>query len=135
MAVGVKAAADSAKSKFQAAVQERPRTFEFFGPRLGPSAIMLGLPAVCYGLFVACHQGGCLALRPRLQLPPLPLDLQLFSWEAIAAYLGYILFQVRPRSHAIPCPLCSWTALSAVRNLLLRLQYLILRRRIPPPPT
>lgn len=68
-------------------------SFEFYGPRLGPFAIMAGLPIVCYGLFFACHEGGCLTLWPTLSLPALPKNTRLFSWEAVAAYSGYVLFQ------------------------------------------
>lgn len=83
-------------SGMQHAVNGRPRAFEFYVQRLGPVVVMLGAPAMCYALYFGCHAGGCLALRPRLQLPPLPKDLQLFSWEAVGVYLGYLLFQVRP---------------------------------------
>lgn len=78
-------------------VGERSRTkrsFEFYGPQLGPFAIMVGLPLICYGLFFACHQGGCLALRPTLSLPSWPHEARVFSWEALAAYTGFIIFQV-----------------------------------------
>lgn len=69
------------------------RSFEFFGPRLGPVAIMTILPLVTYGLFFACHGGGCLTLHPEFKLPSLPKSLRVFSWEAMAAYTGYIMFQ------------------------------------------
>ncbi len=70
------------------------RHFEFFGPRLGPLAIVIGLPAVLYGLVATCNPRGCLALWPRLQLPGWPLRTPLFTWQACGVWLGWLLFQV-----------------------------------------
>lgn len=70
------------------------RHFDFFGPRLGPLGIIVGLPIVCYGLVAACNAGGCLALRPAPQLPGWPIGTPLFTWEACGVWLGWLAFQV-----------------------------------------
>ncbi|KAK9807643.1 hypothetical protein WJX72_005150 [[Myrmecia] bisecta] len=62
--------------------------YEFCGPHLGPLAIVFGLPLVCYALVFACNAQGCLKLSD-LQLPELPAKWQLFSSEALLAYLGW----------------------------------------------
>ncbi len=69
------------------------RHFEFFGPRLGPLAIMIGLPVVCYSLVWTCNANGCLALRPSLHLPGWPAGTRWFTWEATWVYLGWLAFQ------------------------------------------
>ena len=38
-----------------------PTHYEFGGPHLGPAALVLGLPAVCYALLAACNDSGCVA--------------------------------------------------------------------------
>ena len=65
--------------------------YEFFGPYVGPIAIVLGLPAICIGLVAACNQSGCTdwSLNP----PRLPDDWRLFDHRASVAVLGWILFQ------------------------------------------
>lgn len=68
--------------------------FEFCGPRLGPLAIMAGLPAVCYGLVAACNASGCLQLRPRLLLPGWPAATPIFTWQACWVWLGWMAFQI-----------------------------------------
>ena len=42
-----------------------PKTthYEFSGLP-GAAGITFGLPVVCYLLYLACHDGGCLTLRP-----------------------------------------------------------------------
>ena len=68
--------------------------FEFFGPYLGPIGILLGLPAVCYGLVFACNASGCLSLAPQLQVPGFPAGQRFFTAEALAAVLGWFAFQL-----------------------------------------
>jgi Ergosterol biosynthesis ERG4/ERG24 family len=70
------------------------RHYEFCGPRLGPLAIIVGLPAVLYGLIGICNARGCLALWPRLRLPGWPLGTPLFTWQACGVWLGWLAFQV-----------------------------------------
>ena len=69
----------------------RTPDYEFFGPYIGPVAIILGLPAICIGLVAACNQSGCTnwSLAP----PRPPDDWRLFDKYASAAVLGWILFQ------------------------------------------
>ena len=67
--------------------------YEFLGPVLGPTAVMVGLPAVCYGLVYACNAEGCFNFRS-LSLPGLPSQTQLISTEAFAAILGWLAFQI-----------------------------------------
>ena len=66
--------------------------YEFFGPYKGPVAVIIGLPAVCFGLVAACNTTGCTSwwLTP----PSLPKDWHVFEDRAIIAVLGWILFQV-----------------------------------------
>ncbi|KAF5843005.1 sterol reductase, partial [Dunaliella salina] len=62
---------------------------EFFGPH-GPALLILVLPAVVYGLFLACNQADCLSVWPTLHIPSslkaLPESLTLFSWEAMGVF-------------------------------------------------
>ena len=67
--------------------------YEFVGPVLGPMAVMVGLPAVCYGLVYACNAGGCFNFQ-NLSLPGLPPQTQLISTEAFVAILGWLAFQI-----------------------------------------
>lgn len=67
--------------------------YEFMGPVLGPVAVMVGLPAVCYGLVYACNAEGCLSFRS-LSVPGFPSRTQLISAEAFAAILGWLAFQI-----------------------------------------
>ena len=65
--------------------------YEFFGPYIGPIGIILGLPAVCFGLVAACNSRGCTdwSLHP----PQLPASWQLFSSQATLVLLCWILLQ------------------------------------------
>eukprot|EP00887_Chlorella_sp_A99_P002849 scaffold6.g2849.t1 len=70
--------------------------FEFFGPYVGPLGILLGLPAVCYGLVFACNAAGCLSLSAAVgpggvvaALPGFPPGQRLFSWEAAGVFLAW----------------------------------------------
>ena len=83
--------------------------YEFLGPLLGPVSIMIGLPAVCYGLVYACNSDGCLSFR-NLSVPGLPPQTQLISSRAFLAILGWAAFQtilhlVLPGKHVQGTPL------------------------------
>ena len=67
--------------------------YEFMGPVLGPMAVMVGLPAVCYGLVYACNAEGCFSVRS-LSVPGLPPQTQLISTKAFVAILGWMAFQM-----------------------------------------
>ena len=68
--------------------------FEFQGPYLGPIVLVLGLPAICYGLIHACNGRGCIG-RSSWHWPGLPEGTLLFSWQATAVYLAWLLLQVQ----------------------------------------
>lgn len=67
--------------------------YEFMGPVLGPTAVMVGLPAVCYGLVYACNAEGCFSLGS-LSLPGLPPQTQLISARAYVAIFVWLAFQI-----------------------------------------
>ena len=67
--------------------------YEFLGPVRGPTAVMVGLPAVCYGLVYACNAEGCFSVRS-LSLPGLSPQTQLVSAEAFVAIFGWLIFQI-----------------------------------------
>ena len=67
--------------------------FEFMGPTAGPLGMVLGLPAVCYGLFYACNAGGCLGLSQPGRLLGFPPAQRLFTWQALAVYLAWFACQ------------------------------------------
>ncbi|KAJ9511145.1 hypothetical protein QJQ45_013223 [Haematococcus lacustris] len=64
--------------------------YEFFGPHV-PAALIVVLPLVLYGLVYACNSQGCLQLYPSLSIPGFPPDQKLWSTEAFAVYLGWVL--------------------------------------------
>ncbi|KAL4441297.1 hypothetical protein ABPG77_011534 [Micractinium sp. CCAP 211/92] len=68
--------------------------FEFFGPYVGPLGIVLGLPAVIYALVYACNSSGCMHLAPTFSIPGFPPGQRLFSWQALAVYVGWFVLQV-----------------------------------------
>lgn len=68
--------------------------FEFFGPYLGPLGIVFGLPAVIYALVYACNASGCMHLAPAFSIPGFPRGQRLFSWQALAVYVGWFVLQV-----------------------------------------
>jgi len=70
--------------------QQHKIHYEFGGP-IGALGIIVGLPAVCYGLVVFCNANGCIRLNA-LEVPTLPEGMVLFSWEACAVFLGWIAF-------------------------------------------
>ena len=66
--------------------------YEFFGPVVGPLGIMLGLPAVCYGLFFLCNGDTCLTdgsftFKDVVGTP-------IFTWDAFLVFLCWLLFQI-----------------------------------------
>lgn len=69
---------------------QKKHEFEFFGP-YGPAAIMLLLPATCYGLVYACTRSSCLSLLPELKLPSPQISVDsLFSVEATLVFLAWM---------------------------------------------
>lgn len=66
--------------------------FEFQGPYLGPIVLVFGLPAVCYGLIHACNGRGCIGWSS-WHWPGLSEGAVLFSWQATAVYLAWLLLQ------------------------------------------
>lgn len=75
-----------------AASSKQPHTqhFEFFGPH-GPALLVFVLPAVCYGLILACNRDFCASLYPELRLPLLGslTSIKLYTHEAMAVYLAW----------------------------------------------
>ena len=74
--------------------------YEFLGPRLGPAALILGLPAVCYALIGACNGvHGCVGgvgdvlSRARAGGPWPGLPRPLFTWPAFWAVPAWFAFQ------------------------------------------
>jgi hypothetical protein len=55
---------------------------------------MVGLPGVCYALVYACNASGCMHLAPRLTVPGFPPGQRLFTWQALAVFLGWFGAQV-----------------------------------------
>ena len=68
--------------------------YEFMGPP-GALAIILGLPAVCYGLVFFCNEDACLRLDSLpSSFPDPPANMPLFSVEACLVFLGWMAFCV-----------------------------------------
>ena len=80
-----------------AAAAVKPVHYEFGGP-LGAFGIMAGLPAVVLGLYFGCGKHGCVTIGPsaadalRIALAEAQ-SARLWSWEAAAVVLGWIVFQ------------------------------------------
>ena len=70
--------------------------FEFGGPYLGPLAITVGLPAVCYGLIYICNSEACFTFRDPLSIPGFPPGTTVFSWQAVGVVVGWTLFMASP---------------------------------------
>ena len=72
--------------------------YEFFGPYLGPIALIIGLPALCYALVYICNSDGCISITDGpagwKKLPGFPDGVKLFSWEACGVFLAWLLFQI-----------------------------------------
>ena len=64
------------------------------GPWIGPLGIMIGLPVVAYGLVYTCNAAGCSLLKGPASWPGFPPGTQLFTWQALGVYMGWILAQV-----------------------------------------
>ena len=64
--------------------------YEFFGPHV-PFLLLFVLPAVLYALIFACNSNGCVSLYPMpiKPAPGFPSGSHIFSWEALAAYVGW----------------------------------------------
>lgn len=79
------------KTKKEKKTQEKHQhEYEFFGPNLGPLGIVLGLPAVMYGLYGSCGSHGCVSLAP-FHIPNFKLSHTVVSLEGFLVYLGWIL--------------------------------------------
>mmetsp|Transcript_2250 Transcript_2250/g.5764 ORF Transcript_2250/g.5764 Transcript_2250/m.5764 type:complete len:460 (-) Transcript_2250:927-2306(-) len=107
--------------------------YEFFGPH-GPALLIFVLPAVVYGLFLACNQADCLSVWPTLHIPSslkaLPESLTLFSWEAMLVFGGWfgglaLLHLILPGKRVQGAPLPNGSRLTYKLNafLLLVLTY------------
>ena len=100
-----KARKTPAKKRSPSNVQQQPE-YEFFGPSVGPLGIVVGLPAVMYGLYGFCGKHGCVSLFP-FEYPEPQLPETLLSLEGFLVYFGWILAVVsiskRTRSpHPLP---------------------------------
>lgn len=103
--------------------------YEFMGPLLGPVGIMIGLPALCYGLVYACNSDGCLSLM-NLSVPGLPKQTQLISTEAFLAILGWAAFQTTLHL-VLPGNSFQGTPLVNGQRLTYKLNGMLGRRRLP----
>ena len=65
--------------------------FEFGGPSLGPLAITVGLPAICYLLIYICNVTACFTFRDPLGIPGFPPGTAVFSWQAVYVVIGWTL--------------------------------------------
>ena len=72
--------------------------FEFGGLYLGPLAIIVGLPAVCYGLTYICNAIACFTFRDPLSIPGFPPGTRVFSWQAVGLVVGWTLFMASSAS-------------------------------------
>jgi Delta14-sterol reductase len=81
------------RTRSAAAKAAQHHHFEFFGPYIGPIALLVGLPALCYALVYACNPQGCLRLAP-FSVPGFPPGQSFFSWEATAIFILWIVLQV-----------------------------------------
>lgn len=62
--------------------------FEFFGP-WGPAILLFALPATLYALIYGCNSKGCLQLYPSLEIPGFVEGSQLWSSQALVAYVAW----------------------------------------------
>ena len=68
--------------------------YEFMGPP-GAFAIVIGLPAVCYGLVLFCNADACVALDALPSaVPSAPASMPYFTWEACGVFLGWMAYCV-----------------------------------------
>lgn len=67
--------------------------YEFCGPLIGPMALIIGLPAICFTLFYACNAHGCASWTAISSLPGFG-STPLITWSGIVVYLGWFAFVV-----------------------------------------
>ena len=79
---GQPSASDAAKSHFD---------YEFSGPLIGPIALIIGLPTICYLLFYACNAHGCASWTAISYLPGFG-DTPLITWSGLLVYIGWFVF-------------------------------------------
>jgi len=70
------------------------RAYDFSGPIVGPLAIVVGLPLVCYMLVYGSNELGSLTLSGGLKAPGLPPGTLLATWEAAGYYLAFLGAQI-----------------------------------------
>jgi Delta14-sterol reductase len=101
----------STSTSSASAQKKKTPHFEFGGP-VGTTAMLLGLPAVCYGLVAACNPGGC-SLDPKTWHSPLDFvpgrgSPFLASFAAVAlwfaAQAALHLLLPGPRIEGVPLP-------------------------------
>ena len=82
------------RGKSKSAGHAKTTHYEFMGPP-GALAIILGLPAVCYGLVFFCNEDACLRLDSLpSSFPGPPANMPLFSVDACLVFLGWMAFCV-----------------------------------------
>ncbi|QDZ21766.1 sterol reductase [Chloropicon primus] len=97
--------------------------YEFFGPILGPIGIVVGLPAVMFGLYGFCGKHGCVSLKP-FEIPEVNIGDRAISFEGFLVYLGWIfgvalLHLVLPSSRKLGVSLANGKRLEYRMNGLL----------------
>lgn len=68
-----------------------PFEYEFCGPFVGPVALIIGLPAICYLLFYACNASGCASWTSIIGVPGFA-NTPLITWSGLLTYCGWFLF-------------------------------------------
>lgn len=81
-------------ARFHEANSPRKIEYEFMGPWVGPSAIVIGLPVVCYGLYYSCNQQGCFTMWPELRVPGFPPGTQIISLAGFGVFFLWLAAQV-----------------------------------------
>jgi hypothetical protein len=74
-------------------VENEKHEFEFMGPWLGPCAVVMGLPAVCYGLYYSCNQQGCMQLWPEFSVPGFPPGIRLATAGGFGVFILWLALQ------------------------------------------
>lgn len=67
--------------------------YEFFGPLIGPIALIIGLPLICYALIYACNAHGCVSWTSLANIPGFG-GAPLITLQGILVYLGWFTFVV-----------------------------------------
>lgn len=93
--------------------------YEFLGPVIGPVAIIVVLPIVCYGLVFICNSNGCLGLHGTY-MPGFPHHTPLISSEGFLAVAGWMAFQIAVHL-MLPGPVVSGVQLANGNRLLYKL--------------